>query len=111
MKYFYASIMWLACCDFAFSQIPNCNIPTPINTEIADIISPLDKSQVPTGIIYESVFPWAELTTYDGSENTNTTSTLHFIQAYNEIYHSSFSRSSLIHTSEKEICSRLGEPK
>jgi len=92
--------MWLACCDFAFSQIPNCNIPTPINTEIADIISPLDKSQVPTGIIYESVFPWAELTTYDGSENTNTTSTLHFIQAYNEIYHSSFSRSSLIHTSE-----------
>jgi hypothetical protein len=100
MKYFYASIMWLACCDFAFSQIPNCNIPTPINTEIADIISPLDKSQVPTGILYESVFPWAELTTYDGSENTNTTSTLHFIQAYNEIYHSSFSRSSLIHTSE-----------
>jgi hypothetical protein len=100
MKYFYASIMWLACCDFAFSQIPNCNIPTPINTEIADIISPLDKSQVPTGILYESVFPWAELTTYDGSENTNTTSTLHFIQAYNKIYHSSFSRSSLIHTSE-----------
>ena len=92
--------MWLACCDFAFSQIPNCNIPTPINTEIADIISPLDKSQVPTGILYESVFPWAELTTYDGSENTNTTSTLHFIQAYNKIYHSSFSRSSLIHTSE-----------
>jgi len=102
MKYLYASILWLASYTFAVSQVPNCTIPKPINEEIADIISPIDKSQIPTGILYESVFPWAEITSFDGSETTDTTSTLHFIQAYSEIYNSSFSRGSMIHPSDFE---------
>jgi hypothetical protein len=88
--------------NYCFAQAPNCLIPTPINQEIANILQPLDKNQIPNGILYESVFPWSALFDFDGSSTTDTTNTLHFIQAYNEIYNSAFNRIGLLHPNDLE---------
>ena len=57
----------------------------------------LDKSQIPTGVLYESVFPWAELEFFDGTTNADTSNFMHFMQAYNELYQSTFNRTNVTH--------------
>ena len=66
------------------AQVPNCNAPTPLNEQFRGMLQNLDKSQIPTGILYEAVYPWAEIESYDGSSATDTSSYPHFMQAYNE---------------------------
>jgi hypothetical protein len=44
-----------------YGQAPACLYPTPLNEEIKQMLAPLDKSQIPNGVLYESVFPWAAL--------------------------------------------------
>jgi hypothetical protein len=86
----------------SYSQAPNCILPRPINEDITDILRPLDKSQIPSGILYEAVFPWADIVKYNGNTNTDTTSTVHFVQAYNEIYNSAYNRISMLHPADLE---------
>lgn len=61
----------------------------------------LDKSQVPTGILYDRVPPIAELDTLSGVINNNTnpaikTSSFHFLQAWQELYNASYNQSSML---------------
>lgn len=61
----------------------------------------LDKSQIPTGILYDRVPPIAELDTLSGVINNNTnpaikTSSFHFLQAWQELYNASYNQSSML---------------
>jgi hypothetical protein len=61
----------------------------------------LDKSQIPTGILYDRVAKIAELDTLSDVVNANTnpaikTSSLHFLQAWQELYHASYNRSAML---------------
>ena len=83
-----------------FAQIPNCDAPVPYNRQAYDMLKNLDKTQIPTGVLYESVYPWAELEFYDGSATSDTSNTSHFMQAYTEMYNSTFNRTNLKHPSD-----------
>jgi hypothetical protein len=51
----------------------------------------LNKNLIPKGVLYDRVFPLANVHTYKGSLSfTDTTYTNHFIQSYYEIYQSSY---------------------
>ncbi|UBM58095.1 hypothetical protein LAG90_14915 [Marinilongibacter aquaticus] len=66
-----------------------------------DILKHLDKSQVPTGILYENVFPLADIYNYTGLQGqTDTSNTAHFLQAYAEIYRSAFNNAGMKHYQE-----------
>ena len=80
-----------------FAQVPSCNAPTPYAEDAHNTLKNLDKSQIPTGILYEEVFPWADLDIYDASSITDTTSLYHFFQAYSELFYSNYSRTGMIH--------------
>lgn len=83
-----------------FAQVPSCNAPTPYAEEAHNILKNLDKTQIPTGILYEAVFPWADLDIYDGSTITDTTSLYHFFQSYNELFYSNYNRAGMIHPND-----------
>jgi len=86
----------------SFAQIPNCNAPTPLNEQFRVMIQNLNRSQIPTGILYESVYPWAEIESYDGSDDTDTSNYEHFMQAYSELYYSKFNNNANIHPTDLE---------
>lgn len=51
----------------------------------------LNKSLIPKGVLYDRVFPFANVHTYEGSLSfTDTTYTNHFIQSYYEMYQASY---------------------
>lgn len=50
------------------------------------ILKNLDKSQIPTGALYEYIVPFADLEGYTGARDTDTSGHLHFLQAYQELY-------------------------
>lgn len=54
------------------------------------ILQNLDKSQIPTQILYDRVFPLARLDAFNKG-TSDTSSYDHFIQAVSELYHSSYS--------------------
>jgi hypothetical protein len=82
---------------FAIAQ-QNCPTDPPYSDFAFDMLKNLDKSQVPSGILYETVFPIADIFNYTGSSgNTDTSYTAHFIQAYAEIYKSAVNNSSMLH--------------
>ena len=57
----------------------------------------LDKNYVTTGILYDRVFPIANVDEYNGRPNSNdTTSPKHFLQAYYEIFNASYNNTSFI---------------
>lgn len=92
-------ILLLLCLQsiFAFAQ-QTCPTDPPYSDFAFDMLKNLDKSQVPTGILYESVFPIADIFNYTGNaSNTDTSYTSHFIQAYAEIYKSAVNNSGMIH--------------
>jgi hypothetical protein len=84
------------------AQVPNCSAPTPYAEEAYHILKNIDKSQIPTSILYEAVFPWANIDLFDGSTSTDTTNSYHFFQSYAELYYSSYSRANMIHPTELE---------
>ncbi len=102
MKNFIFILCFLALASRAFAQVPSCNAPIPLSEQFRDMIKNLDKSQIPTGILYESVFPWAELESYDGTSTTDTSSFFHFMQGYTELYNSKFNTNNLIHPNDFE---------
>ena len=55
----------------------------------------LNKNLIPKGVLYDRVFPFANVHTYKGSLSyTDTTYTNHFIQSYYEMYQAFFSATS-----------------
>ncbi len=86
----------------AFAQIPNCNAPVPINEQAYNILKNVDKSQIPTGVLYDYVFPWADVEYFDGTENADTTNFSHFLQAYSELHNSTINRQSILHPADYE---------
>ncbi|WP_069661370.1 hypothetical protein [Arcticibacter eurypsychrophilus] len=66
-------------------------IPT-FQQEAEDVLGPLNKSFVTTGILYDRVFPLANLESYKGLASDDTTSSVHFTQAYSEIYNSLYNK-------------------
>lgn len=86
----------------SFAQIPNCNTPIPYNKRAYEILENLDKTQIPTGVLYENVFPWAEVEFFDGTANADTSNTLHFMQAYTELYNSTYNRANILHPYDYE---------
>ena len=61
--------------------------------EADQVMQPLNKSYVTTGILYDRVFPLAYLQGYKGISTDVTTSSDHFHQAYYELYHSMLNNS------------------
>lgn len=59
----------------------------------------LNKTLIPTGILYDRVFPFANADEYTGLPaftNIDTTSAGHFTQAYYEMYNSTYNNTSLL---------------
>jgi pimeloyl-ACP methyl ester carboxylesterase len=102
MKNLLLSLCFLALASKAFAQVPSCNAPVPLAEQFRDMTKNLDKTQITTGILYENVFPWAELESYDGTSTTDTSSYFHFMQSYNELYNAKFNTSNLTHPNDLE---------
>jgi hypothetical protein len=85
-----------------FAQTPNCNAPTPYSETAHEVLKNLDKSQIPTGILYQEVFPWADIDAYDGSVSSDTSTNFHFFQAYSEIFYSSYDNGNMLQPSDLE---------
>ncbi|MES2730549.1 MAG: DNRLRE domain-containing protein [Bacteroidota bacterium] len=64
--------------------------------EIDQVIAALNKSQITTGILYDRAFPLADLEAFTGGNDTDTSSSDHFRQAYHELYNASFNTTGLI---------------
>lgn len=55
----------------------------------------LDKSQIPTQILYDRVFPLARLDAFNKG-TSDTSSYDHFVQSVSELYHSSYSMTNVL---------------
>jgi hypothetical protein len=79
-----------------------CNSDTNYRDIAYHILKNLNKSQIPTGVLYDAVFPLAGLEYYTGLSNTDTSSSTHFMQAYSEIYLSRINNTGMQHLSDFE---------
>lgn len=62
-------------------------------TQVADsIFSPVSKSQITTGILYDRVMPFAGLHAF---KNTDTSSYAHFFQTYSELYSATYTNGAM----------------
>ena len=59
------------------------------------IIEHLNKNNIPTGILYDMVVPFAQLFLHNGQNDSAICSPLQFQQAYFEFYQSAFNKQSL----------------
>lgn len=74
-----------------------CPTDIPYSETAFQLLKNLDKSQIPTGVLYENVLPLANIYEYTGNSNTDTTNSAHFLQAYAEIYLSAYNNSGMKH--------------
>jgi hypothetical protein len=103
MKQLYTLLaVMVLCCTVAFAQIPNCNAPIPYPQFAYETLRNLDKSQIPTGVLYDYSFPLEDVEYYDGTANTDTADYSKFIQSYYQLYLSTFNRASISHASDYE---------
>ncbi len=102
MKAILLSLLLIVVSMNLFAQVPSCNAPTPYAEEAHHKLKNLDKSQIPSGILYEEVFPWADLELYNASSSTDTTTLLHFFQSYSELFYSNYNRTNMIHPTDLE---------
>lgn len=67
-------------------------------TQMVDtLMGPLNKSQITTGILYDRVFPFAGLHSFNTLYgNPDTSSYNHFYQSYSEIYNAAYSKIGLM---------------
>lgn len=83
-------------CQF-ISQTANAQVaPADMSyTQMADtLLYPLNKSYVTTGILYDRVYPFASLHTFN-SINPDTSGYLHFMQSYSELYHAAYNNTGM----------------
>jgi len=82
---------------------PNNTPPTLTYAQQAEFfLGPLDKSQIPTGILYDAVFTASDLDLYSDTGTLPATNSLHFFQAYNEMYNATFQKQGLKTPNELE---------
>jgi hypothetical protein len=74
--------------------------PLSFNEESDFILAPLDKTQIPTRILYDRVTELNDLTSFNGTSNTDTTTTMHFLQAYNDLFRSNYNSNSMVKIEE-----------
>jgi hypothetical protein len=86
----------------SFCQLPICDYIETIKTRAYSGVKPLDKTQIPGGTLYDLVLPMAELSRFNGSASTDTSNYEHFLQAWHEVYESSFNTAGLKHFSKLE---------
>ncbi len=60
------------------------------------VIDDLDKTQIPTSILYDRVFPLAALYSYSGLITSDTSSYEHFLRGYEEMYEASYLKSQML---------------
>ena len=80
-----------------FAQIPVCELPPSYRDNAYNALKNLDRSQIPTGVLYELVFPLSEIQYFNGQSNTDTTSSSHFIQVWDELYQSTLNNTGKKH--------------
>lgn len=65
-------------------------------SQMADtLLYPVNKGYISTGILYDRVFPFASLYTFNGV-SPDTSSHLHFIQSYKELYEASYNNTGML---------------
>ena len=77
------------------SQTPSCTLPETVKSRTYTILKNLDRSQIPSGVLYDLMLPISNLGNYTGSSSTDTSGQEHFLQAWHELYESSFNTSTL----------------
>jgi hypothetical protein len=85
-----------------FGQVPVCNTIETIKSRAYTATKPLDKTQIPGGALYDLMMPVADLSRFNGAASTDTSHIEHFIQAWHELYESSFNTTALKHFSKLE---------
>lgn len=81
-NYFFVSILFFLYSFSASSQ--------DYTSQVDYYFQHLDKSQIPTGILYERVFPAADLKSFTDNE-IDTTSSVHFLTAFAELQTADYS--------------------
>lgn len=75
----------------AFAQTAAVTQPALSYREEMDyIFQPLDKSKTPSGILYDRIFPLADVTDFTGTSIQDTTDSEHWFQAYYQFYQASY---------------------
>jgi hypothetical protein len=100
MKHLYLFFSFLV--FIARAQTTSCDSTYVVNEDLRNILGPLNKTQIPTGIIYEAVLPWARLDKFTGTASADTSNTIHFVQAYTELYNSKFNNTGMLHPVDLE---------
>lgn len=54
------------------------------------MLAPLDKTKIPTRVLYDRVFPFAKLESYSGNVGSDASSSEHFFQSYYELRNSNY---------------------
>ncbi len=108
MKKSFSSLI-LLCLLFSkitsFGQVTSASTSasTPVTSDFSytqmvdSLMAPLNKTQITTGILYDRVFPFAYLQSFNRSYNNPDTSSYgHFYQAYSEIYNAAYNKTNLM---------------
>jgi hypothetical protein len=95
-------LLFIATINFCFAQVPVCNLPPSYKANAHDLLKNLDKTQISTGVLYENVYPMAEVEFYTGQINTDTTNSEHFKQAWDELYQSTYNNTGKKHFTDLE---------
>ncbi|RYE18441.1 MAG: hypothetical protein EOP51_21975 [Sphingobacteriales bacterium] len=97
MKNFYfnaAFILWLSLLSFA-AQAQEGPDTLSYRAQNDYLLAPLDKSQIPSGILYERVFPLSGLPAFTGTAAADTSHPEHFYQAFYELQQASYAQGNL----------------
>lgn len=74
----------------------NFERPLSIKEESDFTLAPLDKSKIPSKILYDRVFGMADLENFHGKTGTDTTEAAHFYQAYYELINANYNTSAML---------------
>ncbi|MGI8950720.1 MAG: T9SS type A sorting domain-containing protein [Chitinophagaceae bacterium] len=98
MKKLTAIIYTFFCMQNSFSQANLISTQQLSITQMVDtLISPLDKTGITSGILYDRVFPFAGLHGFNILHgNPDTSSYAHFYQAYSEIYNAAYDKTNFM---------------
>jgi hypothetical protein len=94
-------ILFLIIAAIFFTAAPAQDTRSLYQQELDRFLQYLDKSQIPTGILYDRVARIAELDTLSDVIDNNTnpaikTSSLHFLQGWQELYDATYDQSAML---------------
>lgn len=74
----------------------NFERPLSVKEESDFMLAPLDKSKIPSKILYDRVFGMADLENFHGKAGTDTTEAAHFYQSYFELINANYNTSGML---------------